>query len=235
MKDIQNVVNAAMLKMVESGAIEKKIEDALEGAINSAINEQFSRYGSVQKMIEKSFEEGFKFDSSSIDFDSYNAVILAGVKQKINDSFKADSSSLLMTELDKMLKEAPDEIDIHEFINTICEFWRDDYEAYYDWADYANVEILNKETSSSLGESLSIKLSIDNDLRSYSSSKERDLHLYVRKGKIRISHNNAFNPTCLSAWEGYIFKLYAAGTTITGMDDFDEGDCDLSVKPNLDC
>jgi hypothetical protein len=66
---------------------------------------------------------------------------------------------------------------------------------------------------------------------SYSSrSNTADLQLYISNNKIRISHKSAYNPTCFSDEEALIFKLYAAGTIIAGLEDFDADDCDLTLK-----
>lgn len=57
----------------------------------------------------------------------------------------------------------------------------------------------------------------------YSSSGQ--IRLWLRDGNIAISHNMKINPTTLyRSADAYIFKLYAAGTKVVGLESYDPED-----------
>jgi hypothetical protein len=48
--------------------------------------------------------------------------------------------------------------------------------------------------------------------------------------QIRLNHRQAYNPTCFTEHEALVFKLYAAGTVITGLDEFESCECELALR-----
>ncbi len=220
MNSIQEVVNAKVLEMIEGGAIQKKIEESIQQSIETAIDIQFRSYGSITKQIEKVFEDGLKINTKNIEFDSYNQVMLSAVKMKLNQYFAEESSSKFILQLDEMFQPAPKEIDVHDFVNQIVKYWKDDNESYNDWEDYANAE-WNSERS---------HLKIWVNETGYRSSKAKEVELYIRDEQIRISHRMQYNPTALFGDDALIFRLYSAGTKIVGVQDFDSDNCDLDVS-----
>lgn len=228
MNSIQDVVNAKVQEMIEGGAIQKKIEESIQQSIESAIESQFRSYGGITKQIEKVFEDGLKINPKNIEFDTYNQVMLSAVKTKLNQYFAEESSSKFMKQLGEMFSPAPKEMDIHDFVETIASEWRSSNESYYDWEDYASVELDDKEYPT---RGRSLKMHVNGT--GYRSSKEKELHLYIGKdGDIRISHNMQYNPTCLFGDDAFIFRLYAAGTKLTNIENFDPDECDLYVGIN---
>lgn len=224
MNSIQEIVNAKVAEMVSSGVIQQKIESSIQEAIESAIASQFRSFGNVTKQLEKLFDEELKINSKNIDFDSYNQVMLSAVKMKLNEYFAAESSSKFMKQLDELFQPAPKEMDIHDLVQQVVNFWKSDNESYYDWSEHAEVEIKDGGTAAG---GISLKLWI-NDTGRY-SSKAKELELYIRDGEIRINHNMNYNPTCMFGADALIFRLYAAGTKITGIESFDECNVNLYV------
>lgn len=231
MEAIQQIINDKVADMVSGGAIQEAVEKGIEQAVNKAINEQFSSYGGLTKQLEKILKEGLKINTSDLPFETYNEQMLVAVKSKIGVMFKSEAAAKFMSELDKTLAPAPAEMPINELVESIAASWKTDepWEAD-DLDECATVEL--KETDWSSGDSYGLHLWKQKEsLSSYSSrSNQADINLFISDGVIRISHKARYNPTCFNEAEALIFKLYAAGTKITGLESFDPDDCELTLK-----
>ena len=230
MQQIQEIVNLKIQSMIDENIIQKTIEDNVEKAISEAISTQFRSYGSITKQIEEAIEQGLKINVTDMPFEVYNQQMLVAVKTKLGNLFAADASNKFMAEIEKTLSPTPSEMSAKELVESIAAFWKTDepWNAS-ELDDYATVELIESENGR---DSHTLKMWKQKESgRSYSSHTNRpELQLYIIDGKIRISHNQSYNPTCFHEHEALIFKLYSAGTVITGIDDFDEDDCDLTLK-----
>ena len=231
MKELQTIVNGIVEKMIKDNTIQAIIEKSVQGAITEAIASQFKSYGSITKQIEKAIEDGLKIDTKNIPFESYNEQMLVIIKQRLGDMFKGIAAEKFMSEMDGILAPAPAEISINELVEVIVSFWKTDepWEAD-DLDEQATVDFEENEYGG-----FSVKMWKQAEtLSTYSRRKNSaDLELYI-SGKdtktIRINHHQSYNPTCFDQHEAFIFKLYAAGTVITGLDSFDPDDCELTLK-----
>ena len=228
MNDIQEIVNAKVKLMSDDGSIQEAIEKGVEESIRKAIKNQFDSYGSVAKQIEKSIQDGLQINIKDLPFESYNEQMLVAVKTKMGQHFSSKASSKFMEEIDKTLAPVPQEMTINEFVNTIASMWKTDepWDAD-DLDDYATVEFKGGHGDKSY--SLSMWKQKESG---YLTKRENsaNLDIYFIDGKIRINHRHRYNPTCFSEHEAFVFKLYAADTVITGIDEFDADDCDLALK-----
>lgn len=223
--DLNKIVTAKIDDLIQSGEIAKKIETGVELAITDAINEQFRSYGKINEQLKQLLESGLRIDSSQIDFDSYNQQMLIAVKQKINGLFAETAQSKFMVEIDKLLEPAPQEITLVELVNKIIECLRNDFSDDYD--DFATIEF--KENDYPLEDTFSLKIITKKGVRYSHSLNDEVVNLHMNKSSIRINHRQNYNPTCFSEHEALIFKLYSAGTKITGIEDFDESECDTRL------
>jgi hypothetical protein len=230
MKELQDIVNNKVKDMVSEGIIQTKIEDSLQGAIEKAIASQFETWGNVTKQIEDALKEGLKINTRDIPFESYNEQMLVLVKTKLGQMFKGAAADRFMSEMEKILSPAPKEIPINEFIEKIVSIWKTD--------DPWDADELDDEATVEFGDdnhivsSFSLSMWKKKESSSFSSrDRSADIQLYISKdGEIRINHRHSFNPTCFSQEEAYIFKLYAAGTKLTGLNNFCLEDCELALK-----
>lgn len=236
MQDINEVVKAKLNEIQQNGVIEKLIGDNVEKAVSKAVEEAFGSYGAITKAISAAIKDGFQLDSSQLDFGSYNAVMLAAIKQKAFSAFSNDARSKFMQDIERVLEPAPASISVHDFVTRIAEIWRDQDDEDYD--QYASVVCKPAFDSPALSKDGSKNLMIRNKKSSggYMSSSNRNaqIDLFISDEVIRISHRMIFNPTCLDEVEGYIFKLYAAGTKITGIQDYDPDDHEYEIRRNND-
>jgi hypothetical protein len=228
MKSIQEVVGAKVSGMISDGTIEKLIGDSVEKAISSAIKQQFESYGSITKQIELAIKDGLKINTKDLPFEAYNAQMLVAVKQKLGDMFRGQSCERFLDEIDRLLEPAPAEVSIVDFLEKIAGFWKTDEPWDADDLDeYMTVEI---EPYRSRGDDGDWNIKIWKKKDRYSGSRNADIDLFLLGNKIRISHKQCFNPTSFHDEEAYIFKLYGAGTTITGIANCDPESLDLRLK-----
>lgn len=228
MKELQQIMNAKVLEMAEAGTIQKSIEDKVEQAIESAINDQFRSYGNISKQIEKLLNDKLQIDERNIDIPTYNEVLGMAVKQKVDEFFETKAASRMMETMDKLFAPLPEEMALVEFVNKICSHWKTDepWDAD-DLDDYATVELSDCEYG---GYNLKMwKQKTSSYLYSSSRDRAEDIHLYLSKeGEIRLRHT--WNPTTLSDEDSLIVKAYASNLKLTGLNDFDPDDCELSLK-----
>ncbi len=229
MEAIQQIVNDQVQSMIDSGAIQKSIEANIEKSINSAIESQFRSYGDITKQIEEGFKEGLKVDFKDMPFEVYNQQMFVAVQTKLGNLFAAEASGKFMAEMDNLLEAAPAEMSLKDLVEAIAKSWKTDEPWDADNLDEsATVEIEESRYSS---KSYTLKMWKQKESSGYSSrTNSPDLQLYIIDGAIRINHNHSYNPTCFSEHEALIFKLYSAGTKITGLESFDEDDCELTLK-----
>jgi hypothetical protein len=229
MKEIQEIVNRQIQSMIEDGSIQKAIETNIEKAVNSAINSQFQSYGSLTKQIEAGLEEGLQINMKDMPFEVYNQQMLVAVKGKLGNLFKAEASGKFMAEMDKLLAPAPKELSITQLVEQIAGFWKTDEPWDADnLDDHATAELEESGHTSNI-QSYSLKMWKQKE--SHFSPNQPDIHLYLFADRgIRINHKLDYNPTCFRDHEAFIFKLYSAGTIITGLDSFDPDDCELTLK-----
>jgi hypothetical protein len=232
MKSIQDAVSAKVAEMISGGTLEKTIEEGVEKAITSAINRQFESYGCITKQIGEAITSGLNVSMKDIPFESYNAQMLVAIKARLGNMFAGQAYEHFLSKIDSMLDPAPKELPIDDFLEKIASMWKTDepWDAD-DLDDDMTVEITRWEHSSG-GEDWDIQLWKKKVAKTYSSGKscDGDIRLFILKGEIRISRNHQFNPTSFDEVEAYIFKLYAAGTVLTGIEDCDPDNLDLQLK-----
>ncbi len=222
MKTIQDAVNNKLVEMSDSGEIDKIIGDSVEAAVKRSIKSLFENYGELGKQIKEGMEKGLRFNTDNLDFLTYNQQMSVAVNNKLKNIFNQEVADKYMAEIDKVLEPAPKEVSIYEVIETIIGFWREDDDITNGYDTHATIEL---EESSS-GNYFIVLISPNGDKHSGDS-----LHLFIhREDGIKISHNMAFNPTCLHPADSYIFRLFAGGTKITGLKEFDEDDIDTSIS-----
>ena len=236
MTDIQKVASEKISQLAESGKIKEVIEESIEKAITQAIKTEFETYGSITTQIKKAIDEGLQININDLPFETYNQQMSVVVKQRLGNLFAGAASERFIEEIDKTLEPAPREITIVDFVNTICRFWyTDDWNSFDDYDEYATVRIEDHNWSTSIiSKSLRIWKQLEATGYRASGENQPNMHLYISDGKIRINHEHKYNPYCFSETEAYVFKLYAAGTTITGIEDFDQDDCNLQIRESRD-
>lgn len=223
MKSIQKVVEAKVSEMVEGGAVERMIGESVEKAITSSVKSLFESYGGITREITKVLEEGLRVNVKDIPFESYNAQMLVAIKQRLGNMFQGVAYEHFLEQIEGLLKPVPKELSINDLLEFVASTWKDEWCLDDDdREDYLDVDIKRHDDAR---HSYSIRL------KKRATDGEFDgVHIYLWNGKIRINHNQRFNPTCFSPVDAYIFKLYAAGTLITGMAEFNPDMLNLELR-----
>ena len=232
MKEIQDIVNAQVKSMSESGEIQKQVEEGVKSAINKAIDRQFESYGNVTKQLEDAFKENLLLDKHSLNIPSLNAVMTEVVNANINEFYKGQAADKLHSLMKEKLEPLPNKMTVVEFVNMICKEWFvDDYDCRDDVDDYATVEVKNNLSNCGIT-SLRIhkkeggSYSSGECMEIVFSTNERD-----KDGTATLQgRHGSTSPYYLFDADALIFKAYAQGVIFTGLEDFDQDDCDLSLK-----
>lgn len=224
--DLVKLINDKVEEFDSNGKIEKLVAEKTEAMINNILTDIFRPYSKLTESLQKEIEGKLKIDISNIDFPTYNEQMLAGVKGAMSKAFSDNASDRLMKELDELFGPAPKEISITDLVEKVFGFWRDD----------------NHDEEN---ECMSIKFEEDSVLKGYYGldlgksecryNSSVEVRLWISKdGDIRLNHKHKYNPTCLHSEDGFIYKLYAANTKITGLEEFDPDDIDTSYPNNED-
>jgi DNA mismatch repair ATPase MutS len=227
MERIQDIVNAKVRQMVDGGIIKQAIEDGVEKAVCSAVADQFKSYGDIAKTVKAAIKEGLRFDKNEVPFETYNQQMLVAIKQRLGIAFADAAAGKFLEEIDNILEPAPREITLKNFAEKMAELWKESLSYYDKYHDDLVVNFKDEDSLSEKNSLCSIKFTATTGHR---FDNNDEIKLFLIDGKIRINHKHKYNPTCFSAHEAYVFKLYAAGTIITDIESFDPGDCDLTLR-----
>ncbi|EJL6784198.1 hypothetical protein HUO05_03590 [Vibrio alginolyticus] len=228
MKELQEIVSNKVNDMVSNGVIEKAIEDAVDKCITKVLEDQFRSYGEFSKQMENIIQSKLRIDPDSISIPTYEDQMAKVMNNTLNKFMTSEA----MTRFEKMAADKfgalPTEMPVTDFINTIVENWRsgDDFDKE-DMSYEADVQI---EPSRYSTNSFRLKIDSGKVSSSYSSFSRvaEEVDLYVMDGKIRCNHS--FNPYKTRDVESFIYRCYAQGVVLTGLEDFDESECNLIIK-----
>lgn len=219
--DLAKIAQDKIREMGDSGKIKELVEEGVEKALTGVINDMFSSYGPVAKELEETIKSGLKIDPGQIAFSVYNKQMLILVNQRLGSMFAGRARDRFMKEMERVLEPAPEKIDIGCLVKKIVGLWAADQASYWDddVLEYAVVEMEKSDIPGGWG------LKLRKEERGY-GKVNTCTDLYIKKdGSIGIHHGLDCNPTTLfSSADAFIFKLYAAGTLITGAEDYDPDD-----------
>lgn len=222
MKELNELVQNKLNEMAESGAIEQLVSDQVEKLVANALSDTFRSYGPLSKKLEEAFKTGLDVDFGKIDYASYNQIMLTAVQGHIDNYFGKQMRKDLDEQIETLLSVPPKEISLDDLADNLVKLIRNNLDEEDDYLSSISFEV-EKRT---YGNRLIVKLDTN-------GSEKEICHLYLGSDSvatIRINHrhNQPFNPTWPRGLDGaisaYIFKLYAAKTTITKIEDFDADD-----------
>lgn len=220
MKELNDLVQNKLNEMAQSGAIEKLVSVQVEKLVADALNDTFRSYSPLSKKLKESLESGLDVDFKDIDYPSYSAIMLGAVQGHIDKYFSKQMHKDLHEQIETILSVPPKVIVLGEIADNIVKLIRNDLDEEDNYLSSIEFELDDKRWGRSL------KVTLDNN-----GIKKEVCNLYLgsqAEATIRINHRHKFNPTCVNDLESsisaYAFKLYAAKTVITGIDNFDGDD-----------
>lgn len=230
--NLNDVVNAQMKELCDSGEIESMVKSALTSCVKQAVEDQLCRYSSpVKKQLEEAIKESVKIDMSEINLVEMMSFINNHAVAKLREVITDESSNRFIEEVNQLIKPLPDSMSAKELAERIIAFWNDE-EDKEDWSDCYDIEL--ERGSGVMRDSFHLKVKVNNN-STYSSRTEKEIDLFISesngKYQIRISHRMHLNPTCLhDKAEQLIYRLYCQGVEITGLDEFDVDEIDTEVS-----
>lgn len=219
MKELQELVNQKTQEYFQSGKVEKIIEDRVESMFGEIIGDCFRSYGTLGKAATEVIENKLKL-SGEIDIESYNSIMLEALKGQIKNFTNNEALKGFNKVISETFGEAPKEISINEIVEMVLDDWRSDDPCD---CDEKTAKIEFKDDSCGSFRCFSLEIS---DGQKYGAERVR---LYFIDEQLRISHKSQMNPTALGGVEGRLYNLYAAGTKVTGLDEFNEDYFDLEL------
>jgi hypothetical protein len=219
--DLAKIAQDKIREMGDSGKIKELVEEGVEKALTGVINDMLSSYGPVTKELKETIKSGLKINPDQIDFSVYNKQMTVLVNQRLGNMFAGRAQDRFMKEVEKVLEPAPEKIDIGCLVKKVVGFWAADQADYWE-DDVLECAVVEMEKSDIVG---GWGLKLRKEKREYGKNNT-NIDLYIKTdGSIGIRHGLDCNPTTLfSDADAFIFKLYAAGTLITGAEDYDPDD-----------
>ncbi len=125
MKELQEIVSNKVNDMVNSGVVEKAIEDAVSKCITKVLEDQFRSYGELSKQMEKVIQDKLRIDPDRISIPTYEDQMIKVMNSTLNKFITSEA----MVRFEKMAEDKfgalPTEMPVTDFINNIVEYWRD--------------------------------------------------------------------------------------------------------------
>ena len=221
MQELNDLFKKAVEEYTSSREIEERIKAQVKKTFDDLIDSAFS-YGDIKDKIKAVIKENVRIDPSQVDLGTYNVMLEDALKRKLLEFKENESAKRFADTLDKMFGTPPKQIDIHDFVNTVIEKKKEDCYDIEDYREHAKVE--TKSDFEGTYKTFDITIEFEKESR-YPSGDKVSLHLTCfnsDKWKIGISHKQHVNPTAMYDIEAYIFQLYAAGTEILDVEEFNE-------------
>lgn len=220
--DFAAVAQDEIAKLNESGEIEARIREKARDAVFRQIDESFRSFGSVSKQVEQVIKERLVIDPSRVDLSAYNKTIENVICAAVAEFAEGQARKAFEELLAERLAPAPKSISVREIVEMYVEEWRD------QWSDsseeYASIELKRWGNSS-----LNVTVTDGSKF-----GEKVCFTVDTEKSRISVIHSIPARTlgTCSFGADARLYQMYAAGTEVTGAEDFHEDDADLSLSPH---
>lgn len=225
MFDLQESISTAFKTMAADGDIHKMVSDKLkssiERSVDDAVGSLFRYDGPLKKQIEEVVKEKVKVDFRELDLPSYQSIILEGVRTELNNRVSSVGVEKMKEAVSEMLdSEAPEKVTFEVMMEKFV-----DEKFRYGMSDDIQGEIsLDIDDHGNL---VFIRIDEDSDVERYQCEHAITLariektdtftiHSYERNGR-KYNTPVSFGQD-KHGFGHYAFKLYSAGTIISGID-----------------
>lgn len=228
MKELTNLVDAAVDKALDKSAIETAINQHVQKAVNVTVEQSLRSYGKGFKAIEEKIEESIVASVSQIDIQPHHKMISDMVMACIGESIQASLLDRINGAIKENLLPAPKTITMQEVVDPIINKWREEAgECPCDDTYDADAHYEYKESKYGVEFRIWKKHYISGYLSSSEKEDTPTVRFYVSKRtkKISIMYANGDNVhtynfgTTVYREEMWLYQLYAAGTIITDIED----------------
>ena len=131
--DLEKIIQQKLEKIIDSGIVEKKIEEVLIETIDSAIKSSFSKYSEFERALSKKISKSFEIDLDNISIPEYGSVMLGYITDEIETHLKYETSVLLKERINNFFTPiSKKEYTVSEIVelykNNIEYLFTDDYD-----------------------------------------------------------------------------------------------------------
>lgn len=120
MFDLEKAVTDACRSFVEGGKLSAMVESHVGKMLDEILRDALRSYGDIGKQISEAVKKSLAIDTGQLGLSSYNATVLAIVKQRLDAAVHKVGTEKLAADMDALLgTNAPAEIKLSELI---CEF-----------------------------------------------------------------------------------------------------------------
>ncbi|MCC2521048.1 hypothetical protein [Vibrio coralliilyticus] len=217
MKELSEIVNNQISSMINDGAIEEMIQERLNQAIKDSVDQSMRSYGDFGKALEAKVSESLNHALQNVTLPEYNQFIANAVSEAFIETLNENGKARVLDILNNKLGPTPKEITATELLEQIGSYWRDEANTH----GHEEIEINWNETDGSY------YLEIVHPEYSWQTIKVT-FYDHRTPGKYHIGYINEDKGTisgCISGathalgLAGYLYQLYCAGTTVTGLAD----------------
>jgi hypothetical protein len=207
--DLQAVVRESFAKIVESGAVEKMIEEQLASTIQAVIKGSLREYSDFGKNIETAVKKALNVNFDQLALPGYNDFILKLIRANVDAQMEQSINGSVAEHMAELLAAPPAEIKLSEFL-----------------ADF--IEESTEDDGSNRGEQITLHIEKKYSLAWVAIDKEADTREYscairfgvdddgkvvgIRFGGKELEKSLFVGP--LYGLEKKIFQIYAAGTKV---------------------
>ena len=216
MKELQQIVNEQINTMITNGAIETMIATKLNETIKECVNDAMRSYSDFGKTIKEKIEEAINADLSSVTIPEYNTFISQLVLESYTETMNEQGKAHMKELLDKHLAPVPKEITAQDLLDKVKSYWAD--EARQNGHEEIEIEWEQQDTAIYMKvkhpeyDWQFIKVTFYN----HSEADTNTYHIgYINEDDKTIS-GCITGATHAMGLAGYFYKLYCAGTKITG-------------------
>jgi len=204
--EIEKIVNEKFLEIVQSGKIEKMIEEKLLSSIKSIVNDCLQSYGNFGTEIKKKIQESLQIGNMKLDFPSYNQLVCNWIMEIVDNQIIHTGKEQMQENIKKFfipLNKSEYKLSeiVQAFKDSICVPSHNRIALFIDNSDYDGY----------------ISLFLDEDPEKSKHSCE--YYIRINKDGIWAAELEDANilkskALMLHRFEAFIFKLYAAKVKI---------------------
>lgn len=131
MNNLQEMLNASLASMFESGKAQEIVDAHVERMLKDAVANVTRSYSEFGKTLEAKLVEHLKVDFEKIDFPAYNHLVTQVVQRALRHTLQEDAAKKLEADIREMLAgEIPAEITLSQLVGELKQWAREDcYEA----------------------------------------------------------------------------------------------------------
>lgn len=148
MKELEEQVVKAFRTMVESGQLEKSIQEKVARTVNEVLDESLKSWSPFGKALKEHVATQLNVDFRALGLGGYNDLVLSVIRSKLDSLIDATWKADLEKGMEDLLRGGPSEIKLSELMAELKETYS--YDASQKGWEHATCIVESKEGISSL-------------------------------------------------------------------------------------